>query len=68
MHHWGQMACEKLKFENNHIFCNKTFISMHWLILKYSFHNTAAQSINKQNDRDAFDLQNIKWVGQSFYM
>ena len=36
--------------------------------LKYCFNKTVAKNIIKQKDKDAFDLQNMKRVGQSFYI
>ena len=52
------MVCEKLKFKITVYFAKR--------VHKILFHQNC--SINKHNDRGAFGLQNIKRVGQSFYM
>ena len=60
------MICEKLKFEITvyHV------TNMHRLISNSNIVSTKLQHEikNKQKDRDAFDLQNIQRVGQSFFI
>ena len=57
------MVCENLKFEITVYFVT----SVHKSILKIVSTKLYHKNINKKKDRDAFDIQNIKRVGQSFY-
>ena len=58
------MICEKLKFKITVHFAT----CVHRSILNNVLTKLQHKYINKMKDTDAFDLQNIKRVGQSFYI
>ena len=64
MHQRRKLVCEKLKFKITVYFV----IGERRLILNIVSTKLQHKNINKHRDRDAFDLQNIKRVGKSFYI
>ena len=64
MRQWGKIVCEKLKFKITVYFVT----CVHRSILNIDSTKSYHKDVKKMKDRDAFDLQNIKRVGKSFYV